>query len=319
MNSLLHILQQKRIPIKNNVIKFLSFSVMIKKTMSVAIFFAMAAMPLNSWSHSRWIVPSHSILSGENSEYVSVDISISNDIFHPDNSAGGVSYKNVVQATKGGGPTITVAAPDGTMDKSNPVVSVMRKSVSAVLLSQSGTYKISFDQPPVIITMFEKIDGSPSRIFGPLENTESRLPEGAKNIHEMEIHNEISTYVTRNNLTTDLLKPKNKGLEVIFKTHPNEMFVGEKAELSLLFDGKPVALGTHVKLTRQGTRYRNDRESIDVKTDLAGSFIVDWKKSGLYLLECEIEMNDINYKPAKNQQQRKIVHAVYVTLEVNAE
>ncbi len=276
-------------------------------------------MPFNAWSHSRWIVPSHSILSGEKSEYISVDISISNDIFHPDNSAGGVSYKNVVQPQKGSGPAITVAAPDGTVDKNNPIVSVMRKSVSAVLLDQSGTYKISFDQPPVIITMFEKSDGSRSRIFGPIKNTTSRLPEGAKNVYEMEIHNEISTYITRNNVTTDHLKPKNKGLEIIFKTHPNEMFVGEKTELNVLFNGKPVTAGTHVKLTRQGTRYRNDRESIDATTDATGNFVIDWKKSGLYLLECEIEMDDINYKAADNQKPRKIVHAVYVTLEVNAE
>ncbi|MGH1470686.1 MAG: DUF4198 domain-containing protein [Cellvibrionaceae bacterium] len=289
--------------------------------MAVAIFFAVIAVPLNAWSHSRWIVPSHSILSGKNSEYVSLDISISNDIFHPDNSAGGVSYKSVGQSPKGAGASqvVTVFSPDGTVDKSNPIVSVMRKSVSAVLLDQSGTYKISFEQAPLVLTLFKNKDGSPGRIFGPLKNTKSRLPDGANEIHEMELNNEISTYITRNDVTTDQLKPAGKGLELVFKTHPNEMFVGEQSELSLLFDGKPVTAGTNVLLTRQGTRYRNDRESIDAKTDEAGNFSVDWKKSGLYLLECEIEMDDANHKPTQNESQRKIVHAVYVTLEVNAE
>ncbi len=44
---------------------------------------------LGANAHGRWIVPSHTILSGENPEYVSLDFSISNDIFHPDIPYGG--------------------------------------------------------------------------------------------------------------------------------------------------------------------------------------------------------------------------------------
>lgn len=293
----------------------------MKKILKTITVFLCVLSSSYTLAHSRWVVPSHSILSGQDPEYISVDISISNDIFHPDVATGGISYKNANAEKKANtsGPMLTVVQPDGKVDKSNPIVSVVRKSVSAVLLNQSGTYKIAFEQPPVILTLFKHANGDHGRIFGPLKMTQSRLPEGAKEIHEMEVHNGISTYVTRNDVTEESLKPTGKSLEVVFETHPNELFVGEKANFQLLFNGKPAAQGIGVRLTRQGTRYRNDRESIEVETGAAGKFSVDWEKSGLYLLEVEMTMDDTSHTPKANESQRQIVHAVYVTLEVSPE
>lgn len=281
------------------------------------------ALPLIASSHSRWIIASHTIVSGENSVYISVDFSISNDIFHVDMSLGGDTLVALTeqetllrekQLETFPLPKVLLTYPDGSQDDSTAIVNLERKSASAIKLTQSGTYRIGILQKPVEITLFETTDGKRGRQFGSLDQVKSRLPKNIKSITEMTVHNRVETYVTRNQLSRESLALTNKGLEIDFESHPNENFAGENSKFYLMLNGKPAPKDTLVRLTRNDTRYRNNRQSKEVRTKEDGAISIDWKEAGMYLLEAEVETI-----ADQKQASKKDVFAIYLTLEVSPE
>lgn len=285
-------------------------------------------------AHSRWLVPTHTILSGEETEVVAIDLSISNDIFHPDFALGGVPLKDVAlllageklakkptpkdpgaafrqqlaQSTK-----LEVVQPNGEITHSEALINFGRKSTTAIELAQSGTYRVGVVQNPIYFTLFKDAEGNRGREFGKLEQVKASLPKGATDISVMKVNNRVETYITRNDLNTTALAVTGNGLELVFSGHPNELFVKEKHTIQLLANGKPVAEGTEVKLTREGTRHRNDRELIIATTDSKGFFELVIDKAGFYLLEVEIKV-DATEKGVNTERL-----GLYTTLEVNAE
>lgn len=284
---------------------------------------------MNVYGHSRWVVPSHTILSGDKAESISFDFSISNDIFHPDMAYGGMDISDDKEEGKSVDPKnkmrkalmkkqfsttkVVVTYPDGHSDDTTPFVNLARKSSAALLLEQSGTYRISVKQQPMLITMYEKDDGTRSREFGSKKDVKPLLPKGAKNIKTFRVHSRVETYVTRNDLTTKSLKAEGKGLELVAKSHPNELFSGEPSKFQLLLNGKPVEEGIEVKLTRNDTRYRNQRNVMTIKTQEKGFLTVPWAQAGMYLLESDMKI------PGSDKSIDMEIYSFYITLEVNPE
>ena len=284
-------------------------------------------------AHSRWLVPSHTILSGEQAEVVALDFSISNDIFHPDVSFGGsLLYQKPLppeatdpaikamqqkrranMASQAGQAKVLVIAPDQMITQISDIADVGRKSVAAALLDQSGTYHIQVVQPPVLLTLYKGEDGKPAREFGSREQTQSLLPPGASDIKVLRVINTVDTYISRNQISDAVLKPSNSGLEMIFHSHPNEIFVGEQSNGTVLFNGKAVPANTELKIVRNDTRYRNQRNVKTVHTDAKGQFVIAWQTPGLYLVEVE-------YSPPQAAEGADLErYGVYTTLEVNPE
>lgn len=274
-----------------------------------------------SFAHGRWIMPSHTILSGDEVEFVTFDVSISNELFYPDYAIGGVPVENINSQEKVerelppplrpvlASSKLVVHKPDGSIQSDYMLVDFRRKTVSMAELALSGSYHIEYTQNPIYLTWYSHADGSPGRFFGKLSQVRKMLPEGAKDIRETILINRIETWVTRNNLTKENLKPKGSGLELQFQTHPNELFVGEAMRLMLLFDGKPLKQDITLHFIQNGTRYRDDREVMEVKTKNANAS-VKWKKPGVYLLEAEYE------QPSLEKGIESETHALYATFEV---
>ena len=282
-------------------------------------------------AHGRWIIPSHSILSGEQPAYVSVDMSISNDFFHPDIAYGGkplmplpstkVDEKDsaaVMMAArlkrmqKAMDTTqLKVVFPNGQQKSDYAIVDLGRKSSSAIYLDYSGSYRIELIQEPVLITLFEQADGKPGREFGSPAEVKNLLPSGAKSIKFMRLTHRVNTYITRNDVTKTALKAEGNGLEIQFETHPNALFVGEKMRGQLLFNGKPITESITLHVTRNDTRYRNQRDEQKIATQSDGKFEIPWKAAGLYLVEAE-------YTDKKSHPEIDIdSYALYSTFEVN--
>lgn len=274
-------------------------------------------------SHGRWIIPSHFIISGDKPAAVAADMSISNDFFHPDYGYGGEvldkrllppipdNPRSKIIKTLMASTRMAVQSPDGDIDKTAKLVNFGRKSTSAAVLSQSGTYKLSVRQNPIYFTWYKDANGELNREFGTLEETRKFLPKGATEIRGSVLHNHVLAYVTRNDVTP--VKPVGDGLDVVFETHPNELFVGEKAKLTLLLNGSPVDKGVKVTLTRNDTRYRNNREEIEAVSDNKGSIMLDWPEPGVYLLQAEVKAK------SSDKSLESAVYALYLTLEINPE
>ncbi len=297
----------------------------------VNIFYAaMASISLfslasSALAHGRWLVPSHSILSGEEAPYVTFDISISNDIFHPDWAMGGElpggQKREVPQDNPRakiiselmGSVRLELTSPSGKVDDALPLVNFHRKSVSVAQLKESGTYRASVTQNPIYFTFYTDKSGKQHREFGKPGEVKHFLPEGASEIRGKKLSNRISTFVSRNDIGHKAIEPAQQGLDVQFKTHPNELFVGETAELALFLDGKPVPQSVEIKITRGGTRFRNERKPIILATGKKGRFDLKWPDAGMYLLEAELEL------AGDEADIGRQTYALYITLEVNPE
>ncbi|WP_141734625.1 DUF4198 domain-containing protein [Oligoflexus tunisiensis] len=261
-------------------------------------------------AHSRWILPSHTVLSGQEAESVSLDVSVSNEIFFPDLPLGGPS-KAPADGKKKGPPRpdvkLQVKLPDGKT-RDIPVTPMGRKSVGTWLLDQSGTFRFTIFQDGMKFTEFESATGKPERRFGEFVAA-AQLPSGSKNIKHVRYFARIETFVSRNGQAGKALDGDGKGMEVKLSSHPNDLFTGETTDMQILIAGKPIEKGVTLNLIPGGTRHRNDRETVTLTTNDKGVVSIKWPKAGFYLLEAEYA------RPGKTPLEEDR-YSLFVTLEV---
>ncbi len=270
-------------------------------------------------AHARWVVPSHTVVSGDKPMAISFDYSISNAIFHPDIPMGGAELIKANKPDSAGNPMMnimektqaSVTDPSGNT-KGVPSVNLGRKTSSYFTAEAPGTFRIDITQPAIEVTLFKTKEGEAQRLFGKLADVKDKLPKGAKDIESLQFNNRIQTFVTHNQISLETLKPTGTGLEVVHKTHPNELFAGEKSSYQLTLNGKPVkdASTSHIKITKDGTRFRNQRASLEPTLSKAGEFSVDWPEAGFYLVEIDHEITTAN---------GKVVYALFLTVEIQPE
>lgn len=283
------------------------------KTSAKILFIWAAAFSFGVQAHGRYIVPSHTSLSSETPDVVTVDISISNDFFHPDMSYGGkvvVANDDPMVQMTAANSQFQVTTPSKKIETDYDVYDFGRKSVAAITLSENGSYKLSMVQNPTYMTLFTKEDSSPARLPGKKKDLTNALPKNAKAIRTLEVTGRTETYISRNQLNNAVFEISKIGLELSSGTHPNDLFAGESINFSFSMHGKPAQKGLPVKITRGNTRFRNSRDSLELKTDDKGAIHFSLDTAGLYLLEIE-SMS----KPVSTDADIGST-ALYMTLEV---
>lgn len=273
------------------------------------LLFAVLFLAQNARAHGRFILPTHTVLSGEKAQTVGLIASISNDIFHPDRALGD-NGKGVVEPDLKNLFSILreqVILPDGSVSDEISWQAFSRFSVADLPVEKSGTYRVSLVQPEVHMTTFKKPDGTPWRTFGKMQD----IPEGATDIVRRTTASRVDTFITYNNTTRKAVEPTGVGLELAGETHPNDAFAGEPVKFRLFFNGKPVGQGVTGHFIRQSTRHRNQRGEIEVETDKDGRFTVTFDEAGFYLLEAEY-----GFPGEKDTDVDMHHHGLYLTLEV---
>lgn len=266
-------------------------------------------------AHARWVIPSHTVVSGDKPMSVAFDYSISNDLFHPDIALGGDERVGPLAASKPSpaarpaGAYASVTKPDGSLQKLHSV-DLKRKSSSFFVADVPGTYRVDIHQTPTEFTRYIGADGETQRLFGPPQQNRARLPTQARSITQLTYINRIQTFVTHNKTNLKTVKPTGSGLELRHFTHPNALFASERSDFALVMDGKPLSQHGHVTITRGDTRFRNQRNSLHPEISDQGHFSVTWPEAGFYLLEVEHEIHEKN---------TTIIHALFLTLEVQPE
>ncbi len=273
------------------------------------ILFALLFLAQKARAHGRFILPTHTVLSGEQAQTVGLISSISNDIFHPDRALGD-NGKGVVDPELKNLFSILrekVILPDGSVSEDIRWQAFARFSVADLPVDKPGTYRVSLIQPEVHMTTFKKPDGTPWRTFGKMQN----IPGGATDIVRRTTASRVDTFITYNNATRKAVEPTGVGLELAGETHPNDLFTGEPVKFRLFFNGKPVGPGVKGHFIRQSTRHRNQRDAIEVETDKDGRFSVTFDEAGFYLLEAEYAF------PGETGSEVDMHHhGLYLTLEV---
>lgn len=257
----------------------------------IMLLISLLSMAATSAAHTRWILPSHTMLSGDKPHIVTFDLSISTELYHADFI---LFYESETQSPI----YLDVTLPDGQVVKSNPLSHYHRKSVLAEELGQTGSYR--FELIPRHLEFKDYYLPNDDRMY----RAWGALPEKAVNVTDVIYKSRLTTFVSRNGISD--IKPTGKGLELA-GAHPNELFSEESSTLQLLLDGNPVE-GVTAILLAGGTRYRNERNKLVFETDKNGQFEVTWPTAGMYLLEVEHDV------PIQGNQVER--YATYVTLEV---
>ena len=259
-----------------------------------------------SFSHGRYILPSHTMTSSDKQETITLQASISNDVFHPDMPLGN-NDKGIKVNKKLSGVFAQlnpyVIEPNSNVQIPMSYQAFSRYSVSDATLNTKGTHRMVIEQKPFVVTSFTHENGEPGREFGPGKN----LPQGAYDIQRRQVSSRSETFVSFNGMTN--IQPEGKGLELT-GSHPNDLFAGEAVNFQLILNGTPLTAATQIRLIREGTRHRNQRDAMIIDTSNKGEFNVTFKETGFYLLEAQITQSS-------QQDGVDIEQAtLYLTLEV---
>ncbi|MBE0360889.1 DUF4198 domain-containing protein [Pseudoalteromonas aliena] len=275
------------------------------KTALIGALSLSALVSTSANAHARWLLPSHTSLSGDKAHYVMIDASVSNEIFAPDKA-----FKPKEKGAQWDDTLLMALMPNG-----EPVTDTIRayylkrKSSAAISLTEQGTYHIAMTQKPTLMTFYKDAAGKRHRVFA--KKADANLPKDATDITTVKSISTVDTFVSHNGTS----KPAQLGLglELSGPTHPNDLFVGEQARFQLLQDGKSAGEGIEVSILKGDTRYRNDRGEVKVTTDKDGMFTITWKEPGLYLIETSNKVT-VNEEGVDSGR-----YALFTTLEVAPE
>jgi uncharacterized GH25 family protein len=244
---------------------------MLKKSLGIAALLALSANPV--LAHRFWIIPSTSVLSGENA-WVSFDAAISNNLFFANHVAAPLQ-------------SMTVTGPDGkAVEVQNGKEGKIRTTFD-IELAKPGTYKVAS-----VRSMFSaqwKEGEEVKRWRGPATEFAKQDLKGKPELKVFENHTRVETVVTSGEPSSEVLKPTGKGLElVVEKNHPNDLFAGEKASFGLVLNGAPAA-NVKVTVVKGDDRYRNEPGETVVTTNDKGVFEVSFSEPGRYWLNATLE------------------------------
>lgn len=243
-----------------------------------------ALVPVAGQAHKAWLLPSATVSTAD--QWITVDAAVSNDLF----------YFNHVPIRL---DALTITAPDGSQLKPENAHTGKYRSTFDLHLKQAGTYRIAVANSGLNAT-YEQ-NGERKRWRGSAERFAKEVPTDAKNLQVSETQSRIESFVTAGKPTQDALKISNVGLELVPITHPNDLYAGDTAQFRFVLDGKPVP-NLDVVLVAGGTRYRNQQNEIELKTDAQGQISVTWPEPGMYWLEAQVSDQKTSIPQAKQRR-----------------
>ncbi|TDF64360.1 DUF4198 domain-containing protein [Cupriavidus sp. L7L] len=261
---------------------------------NLAVLALAALAPLAAHAHRQWLLPSATVLSG-NDSWVTVDAAVSNDLFY---------FEHVPLRLD----NLQVTAPDGSAVKAENAATGKYRSTFDVHLTQPGTYRVAVVNQGLFASY--KVDGQAKRWRGSAENFAREVPANAQELTVTQAEGRVESFVTAGKPSDKGLRTTGRGLELAPITHPNDLVAGDTASFRLLLDGKPAA-NLKVEVVPGGIRYRDKLQELSVTTDADGKFSVKWPAPGMYWMEAEVRDDKATFKQAKS---RRATYAV--TLEV---
>jgi uncharacterized GH25 family protein len=276
---------------------------MMNLRQSIVTVAAIAAVAVPAaMAHRAWMLPSSTVVSGENN-WITVDAASSNDLFFLDHRP--LSQKPVV------------VQPDGTAGEvANHHVGQFRATFD-VHLQQQGTYRVAILSDTVFGSY--TLNGETKQL--PRGTTAaslaSAIPAGATDVKTAEMSSRNELYVTQGEPTLTVFKPTGRGIEMVPVTHPNDLIAGEGATFQFLVDGKPGA-GLAVTAIPGGIRYRDQLQDMRLKTDAEGKVTIKWTTPGMWWVNVtQARAGDADERPAPGAAPTRRVNYM-TTLEVQA-
>ncbi|MCH7383693.1 DUF4198 domain-containing protein [Acinetobacter dispersus] len=234
-----------------------------------------------------------------------------------DSKADNVSFQSGITVEKFFVPSrnfktdYQVTTPEGKTETIKAAAELKKFNIAEVNLTTDGTYRLRTQNAAGNPTKYALIDGRWLRVrpqrpanANPMppqgNNAEQKAPQAPANqpprfIAEDQIPanaktaQTINTYIAESFITKG--KPSavpavtNKGFELKFITHPNELYAGESFKAQVLMDGKPVP-NLEVDVFKGASSYQPNakRDQPHVKTNAKGEVEVKFNEAGIYLI-----------------------------------
>jgi uncharacterized GH25 family protein len=256
------------------------------------LFLAIGMSASLAHAHGVWITPSSTVLSAPQS--VSFDAASSSVPFL-------IDHRPLVI------DGLVIVAPDGSNIAPVNVMKGELRTVFDAKLEQKGTYRLELIRS-AFRASWKDAENKSKRFMGTADALAKEVPADAKDLQITESVSRLENFITVGKPTA--LKTTGKGLELAASTHPNDLVAGEPVELTFLVDGKPTE-GVEVAIIRSQSRYRNNLEEKNYKTDKDGKLKLSLQEAGLYWLDADYKDKNVSNKVAKERGL-----AYVLTLEV---
>ncbi len=216
-----------------------------------------------AWAHTPYLAPA--TFDPPSSGWVTLDASFADSFFVPDVVFDQSEFAVVDTA--------------GRKHTPESVTALKTRVVVEHKLTDKGTYRFSTGRRYGAVFRIYEQDGERKSTRG-----SDPLPAGAKLLEHFQSLTLAETYVTLGAPDKGALQPYGTGLEIVPVTHPNDIYQGEPAKLTLLFDGKPLAEQTLQIFKADGSR-DSKNPVLSVTTDKQGVLAFTLKDTGVYLLQ----------------------------------
>lgn len=225
--------------------------------------FMLAAVALPASAHTPYLAPAS--FQVQPNSTVTLDASFAETFFVPE-----VVFNN---------SHFMVTDPDGVQHAPDTVqLMKTRAVVEQTLPGKKGTYRFSTgNRLGAVFRSFE--------LNGKVENSRdpsTPLPVGAKIVSHYQSLSRSEVYLTAGAPTTEALKPYGKGLELVPVTHPSDLYVGERFQFEVRYDGKPLA-AQKVEINRALGDGQAQPAAVELTTDAAGKASFPLQQAGAYL------------------------------------
>lgn len=174
----------------------------------------------------------------------------------------------------------TVTGPDGHSRPLQTVQVFKTRTVAEQVLPQDakGTYR--FSTGPRLGALFRtwEVDGKRESSRDPA----AKIPARAKVIADFQSLTLAETYVSVGEPDRGALAPHGKGLELAALTHPDDLYVGEKFQFTVLYDGKPLP-DQKVEVTEAVWSTGRTPRTLTVVTDAQGQAALALDQAGTWV------------------------------------
>lgn len=233
----------------------------------VSLFICLAtvlvATPFTARAHTPYLQVLNEL--SPRSRVVTLDASFADRFFVPD-----VAFDNSV---------FQVTGPDGKTVAPDTVLPLQTRVVVEHRLSEGmGTWRFSTGRRLGAQFRTWELNGEQ----GGSRDAEQPMPEGARLLSHFQSVTMAETYLTQGEPNPVALAPLGEGVELEALTHPNDLYVGERFEFRVLFDGQPLA-DQKVEITEAVAPVDRKPEVVTLMTDDDGRAHFRLERSGAWL------------------------------------
>ncbi|MEL7540949.1 MAG: DUF4198 domain-containing protein [Pseudomonadota bacterium] len=213
-------------------------------------------------AHTSYMLPS--VFNTSEGQMVTVQCSFTEDFPNPEVAVKSDDYH--------------VILPDGSRDAFDTQTDLRQLIVLENELEAEGTYRLTTGVRLGRMSRRALVDSEWVPVFGP----NAEVPEAATEVKTAQTETVADVYVSKGAPSWDAIAPLGR-LAFVPKTHPNEIFAGEAFDLSVMFDGAPLA-DQKMSVYRSGGNYEEPKFGIEEMTDAEGGLSLTIEQPGVYMV-----------------------------------